>query len=182
MSDNHTGYITNRILKLQVGFLLSEGLVGQSRDVEFDIPVLRVADDLTLDFLRGKLHLSRSSRGILVQGTLETQVNSECKRCLEDTSVELTISIEELFVYPPEPGEPSTLTDDGILDLTPLLREEIILNTPIGNLCKPDCAGLCLTCGKNLNDGPCDCEAEDINPRFAMLKSLKDNRLNELND
>ena len=182
MSDIHTGYINNRILKLQVGFLLSEGSVGQSRDVEFDVPHLRVAEDLTLDFLRGKLHLSRSSRGILVQGTLETQINSECKRCLEDTSVELTVPVEELFVYPPEPGELSTLTDDGILDLTPLLREEIILNTPIGNLCKPDCAGLCLTCGKNLNDGPCDCEAEDINPHFAMLKSLKDTRLNELND
>ena len=170
---NASQYVSNRILKLQVGFLLNE-TAGQSRDFEFDVPNLRIADDLTLAYLRGKLHLSRTSRGILVQGTLNTQVNAQCVRCLDDVALLISVPIEELFVYPPEPGEESVVPETGILDLTPLLREEIILDTPIGILCRPDCAGLCATCGKNLNEGPCDCEQEEIDPRFAQLKSLKD--------
>ena len=174
MSNAQTGYINNRILKIQVGFLLSEG-AGQSRDFEFDVPQkLRVSDDLTLDYLRSNLHLSRTSRGILVQGVVETRFSGECARCLDDMLVSLEVPIEELFVYPPDPNEEFTVSDDGILDIAPLLREEIVTNTPIGILCKADCAGLCPTCGQNLNDGPCDCEREDIDPRLAALKTLKD--------
>ncbi len=173
MSETHQGYVNNRVLKLQVGFLLSEG-VGQSRDMEFDVPRLRISDDLMLDYLRGVLHLSRTSRGILVQGTIQTSAQGECVRCLEPVLVDLEVPIEELFVYPPEPGADYVVADDGILDLAPLLREEIILDTPMGVLCKPDCAGLCPTCGKNLNEGPCNCAREDIDPRLAALKRLKD--------
>jgi uncharacterized protein len=174
VSNIQTGFINNRILKIQVGFLLSEG-AGQSRDFEFDVPqALRVADDMMLDYLHGTLHLSRTSRGILVQGTLDTRFDSECARCLDNTLVSLQVPIEELFVYPSEPDAELVVPEDGNLDLAPLLREEIITNTPIGILCKSDCAGLCPNCGQNLNDGPCGCESEDIDPRLAALKALKD--------
>jgi uncharacterized protein len=178
LSDTQHGYVSNRILKLQVGYLLSES-AGQSRDVEFDVPTLRVAEDLTLNYLKGKLHLSRTSRGILMQGTLTAHIDAECARCIEATTVELSIPIEELFVYPPEPGEESIVPDSGVLDLTPLLREEIIVDTPTIILCRSDCAGLCPTCGKNLNEGLCDCDKEDIDPRFAQLKSLRDNQMKD---
>lgn len=174
MSNVQTGFVNNRILKIQVGFLLSEG-VGQSRDFEFDVTQpLRVADDLTLDYLSSTLHLSRTSRGILVQGALETQFAGACTRCLENTLVSLEVPIEELYVYPPEPSAEFTVSDDGFLDIAPLLREEIVTNTPIGILCKADCAGLCPTCGQNLNDGTCECEQDNIDPRLAALKTLKD--------
>jgi len=176
VTDHH--YVNNRVLKMQVGFLLNEG-VGQSRDVEFDVPTLKVSDDLTLDHLRGTLHLTRNSRGILVQGTLDASLQGECGRCLTPTAVDLEVPIEELFVYPPRPEAEFNLGEDGILDLAPLLREEIIIDTPIGILCKPDCAGLCPNCGKNLNEGPCGCERDEIDPRFAALKALKDIDLKE---
>jgi uncharacterized protein len=173
VSEIQSGYVNNRILKLQVGFLLSEA-PGQSRDIEFEVPTLKVSDDLTVDFLLGKLHLSRTSRGILVQGTLETSIGAQCVRCLEDVPVVIGVPINELFVHPPEPGEVSNLDDSGVLDLTPLLREEIILNTPSNILCRANCAGLCLTCGKNLNEGQCECHEDNIDPRFAKLKELRD--------
>jgi uncharacterized protein len=178
VNDTRKGYVSNRVLKIQVGFLLNEG-VGQSRDTEFDVPRMRVSNDLMLDYLRGVLHLSRTSRGILVQGTLKTSIKGECVRCLSDTSVNLDIPIEELFVYPPEAYAEFTVADDGILDLASLLRAEIILDTPIGVLCRPDCAGLCPDCGSNLNQGPCECEREDADPRFAALERLKDELLKE---
>src|SRR5256885_1707817 len=123
------GYVSNRVLKIQVGFLLSEG-AGKSRDTEFDVPTLRVADDLMLDYLRGGLRLTRTSRGILVQGLLHTQLNGECVRCLSEISIPLDVPIEELFVYPPEPDAEFTVADDGILDLAPLIREETMLIIP----------------------------------------------------
>jgi uncharacterized protein len=171
--DTRNGYVSNRVLKIQVGFLLSEG-PGKYRDTEFDVPTLRVSDDLMLDYLKGSLRLTRTSRGILVQGLLHTQVNGECVRCLTETSIPIDVPIEDIFVYPPEPDAEFTVADDGILDLAPLIREETMINTPIGVLCKPDCAGLCPTCGKNLNEGPCDCEHEDIDPRLSALKALRD--------
>jgi uncharacterized protein len=178
VNDHPNGFVNKRILKMQVGFLLSES-AGQSRETEFDVPTLRVAEDLMLDYLRGTLRLSRTSRGILVQGTLDTAIQGECGRCLDTASVELEVPIEELFVYPPTPDADFTVAEDGILDLAPLLREEIILDTPMGVLCRPECAGLCPTCGKNLNDGPCDCDRGEIDPRLAALKVLKDDTLND---
>lgn len=142
--------------------------------MEFDVPTLRVADDVMLDYLRGNLRLTRTSRGILIQGLLHASVAGECVRCLADTSVLLEIPLEDIYVYPPEPSAEFTVADDGILDLTPLVREEAIAGLPIGVLCRPDCAGLCPNCGQNLNEGPCDCEKEPIDPRFAALRSLKD--------
>ena len=180
MTEIHTAFINNRILKLQVGFLLSEG-AGQSRDIEFDVPqALRLADDLMLDYLHGTLHLSRSSRGILVQGALETSMQGQCGRCLSSAAIHIDVALEELFVYPPELGvEESTVAEDGILDVAPLLREEIFLLTPIGVLCRPDCAGLCPNCGSNLNEGACGCLPEAVDPRFVMLQALKDDLLGE---
>jgi uncharacterized protein len=178
VNETRSRYVNNRVLKLQVGFLLSES-VGQSRETEFDVPNLRISDDLMLDNLRGVLRLSRTSRGILVQGTLHAAFKGECGRCLDKTFIELDVPVEELFVYPPRPEAEFSLSDDGILDLAPLLREEIILDTPIGVLCRPDCAGLCPTCGKNLNEGPCDCDRDEVDPRLAALKGLKDDILKD---
>ena len=81
--------------------------------------------------------------------------------------------MEELFATTPNPSTEFTVGEDGVLDLTPLVREEIIVSTPIAPLCKPDCAGLCPQCGQNLNLGTCNCELDDIDPRFAALLQLR---------
>ncbi len=173
MNTTQGGYVSNRVLKFQVGYLLSEGK-GHSSDVELDVPRVRVADDLMLDYLRGSLRFSRTSRGILVQGHLQTCFQAECNRCLSEVLVPLAVSLEEIFVYPPEPGSEFTVDDTGVLDLAPLLREEIILDIPLGVLCRPDCAGLCPECGHNLNDGPCECSPGATDPRLAGLQAFKD--------
>ncbi|MCS6870375.1 MAG: DUF177 domain-containing protein [Anaerolineae bacterium] len=173
MNTSSNGYVPPRVLKFQLGFLL-EGTRGQISETELDIPRLRVAEDVTVDFLRGQLRFSRTSRGILVQGVLRTAICLECSRCLTETSVALEIQLEELYLAQPSPHAEFTIGEDGILDLSPLLRQEIILETPIVALCKPDCLGLCSECGQNLNEGTCSCRAEAIDPRLAALKALRD--------
>jgi len=153
--------------------LLAEG-VGYQRELELDYPRVQLGDDLELDNLRGTVRLSRNSRGILVQADLETTVIMECSRCLTPTLVPVPLEIEELFTYPPLDDAAYSVEETGFLDLAPLLREEAILAMPMGVLCRPDCLGLCSECGQNLNEGPCNCEPDDIDPRFAILRDHLD--------
>lgn len=173
MNDHHSNYVNNRVLKVQVGFLLNEDF-GVSRDTDFDVPNLLVDNDMLLDYMNGKVHLSRNSRGVLVQAKLSAGFHGECARCLDDTAITLTLDLEELFVYPAEPGADYVIPETGLLDLAPLIREEVIVQTPITVLCRPNCAGLCPECGHNRNAGPCECDTDNIDPRLAALKQLKD--------
>ena len=61
---------------------------------------------------------------------------------------------------------------NGVLDLTEALREQILLALPMQPLCRADCQGLCVQCGKNLNEGTCDCVQDTIDPRLVKLKEL----------
>lgn len=175
MTDSHRPHAVNRrILKFNVGYLLAQG-AGHQRTNEIDLPQIEVADDVVLDFLRGALRFTRNSRGILVQGALETRVLTDCARCLSTTTVPVTLDIEELYSYPPSDETLYSVEESGMLDMAPLLREEAILSVPMGVVCQPDCAGLCPQCGQNFNEGSCDCDRETIDPRLAVLKELKEN-------
>ncbi|GAB4546987.1 MAG: hypothetical protein OHK0023_07550 [Anaerolineae bacterium] len=172
MNTPTNGFVPARILKFQVGALLTEPK-GHFKEQELTIPRVRIAEDVMVEYLRGLLRFSRTSRGILVQGKLHTTLPADCTRCLTPIEVPVTLELEEVYVYPPEASVEFTLSDDGILDLASLLRQEVLLETPIGVLCKEDCLGLCLECGQNLNEGPCTCNREGIDPRLAALAALR---------
>jgi uncharacterized protein len=165
--------VASRILRLNVGFLLKEG-VGYSREFEFDEPVVPIADDLTVHDLRGRVTLTRTPQGLYAQGQLRGVIDHECTRCLTDYRQPVSIRLSELYHYPPEnapAGEP-VISDDVHLDLTPVAREDFLLSIPISAICRPDCKGLCPSCGKNWNEGPCDCEDDQTDPRWAGLADL----------
>ena len=172
-NSHHQSFVNRRVLKINVGYLLAQG-AGYQREIELDLPRVQLADDAELDFLKGSIRLSRNSRGILVQGVLATHVVTECARCLTPTSVPVELELEELFSFPPSSEVAYSVEETGILDLAPLLREESILAMPMGVLCRPDCAGLCPECGQNRNEGTCDCEQDDVDPRLVMLRTYLD--------
>jgi uncharacterized protein len=66
--------------------------------------------------------------------------------------------------------------EDDEVDLRPLLIEQIQLNVPMKPLCRPDCAGICPTCGANLNAGSCGCATEEVDPRWKALEALKERK------
>ncbi len=172
MKQVANGYIGDRVLKLNVGFLLAAG-PGHRHETEFDVPRMRISDDVDLAFLRGSLRLSRTKEGILVQGDLQLGIEDECYRCLKPIDREIEVSIEELYAYPDPNDSEFSIDEDAMLDLAPLIRAEAIIADTRGALCQPDCKGLCPQCGRNWNDGTCDCGAA-IDPRFAKLKELLD--------
>lgn len=173
MKQFANGYIGNRVLKLNVGFLLGAG-PGHIHETAFDVPAIRVADDVDLAYVRGPLRLSRTKEGILVQGSLHIGVEDECYRCLEPMLRDVVIDLEELYNYPAPRDSEFSLSDDGILDLSPLIRAEALIEDSRGALCQPDCKGLCPECGANLNYTTCACTDEAIDPRLAGLKHLLD--------
>ncbi len=160
-------------LRFNFGFLL-EAPNGTSREFELDYPSIRIADDMVLEPLSGSFTATRISEGIYISGQLESRLALTCVRCLEEAVVPLLIRMEELFYYPPNAALPDSYVvgENGYIDLSPLARELAVLDTPLQPLCRPDCQGLCITCGHNLNEGDCGCEQDEIDPRMAELRRL----------
>ena len=133
--------------------------------------------------VQGELRLIRTDRGILTKGTLHTEVEATCSRCLGLFSCPLTLNIEEEY-FPttdvvsgaslPVPQEPGCFTIDEhhVLDLTDAIRQYALLAIPMKLLCREDCAGLCPDCGYNLNQGACSCPPRAVDPRWSELSKL----------
>ena len=73
------------------------------------------------------------------------------------------------------PLEEKDYIDGYNLDVDQLVHDEALLVWPERILCKEDCKGLCTTCGQNLNDGSCDCERTDLDPRMAKILDIFSN-------
>ncbi|KAF0110645.1 MAG: hypothetical protein FD147_1502 [Chloroflexi bacterium] len=86
---------------------------------------------------------------------------SECVRCLEPFDLHLNIDFDEVFAYKTSSFTESGLyvPEDGNIDLSPVIREYMMLDNPMKPICKPDCQGLCTVCGEDLNLGACEHEA-----------------------
>ena len=103
-------------------------------------------------FVEGKAKLIHSSRGVLVQCKLNTEVNLICSRCLNTFLCPISFTAEEEFLplsdvsgdlalSSPEQSEGFTI-DSKILDLSELIRQYVLLNLPMKPLCRPDCPGM----------------------------------------
>ena len=162
-------------LRFNFGFLL-EAPIGTFREVELNYPSVQVVQDMTLAPLSGSFLATRISEGVFLAGVLKSRMGQRCVRCLEDAEVPLTMQMDELFYYPPgtAPEGAYVVGENGYIDLAPLVRELAWLAVPMQPLCNPDCQGLCMECGLNLNLGDCRCEVENIDPRLLVLKQLLD--------
>ena len=154
--------------------------IGTIRDYEVS-EIVNIASGKSM--VQGEVGLIRTDRGILAKGTLHTEVEVICSRCLSLFNSPLTLNIEEEY-FPvtdvvsggslPSPEEPGCFTIDEhhVIDLTEAIRQYALLAIPMKPLCRGDCAGLCPNCGHNLNQGPCDCSPQEIEPHWAELSKL----------
>lgn len=121
------------------------------------------------------LRLESVIEGVLVTGTAVVQLRGGCVRCLVEISGETEVDIQELFVYP-ESGateEEASRLEGELIDLEPLLRDDVVLDLPFQPVCREDCAGLCVECGANLNDHPDHTHGGVRDPRWDALRSLE---------
>ena len=126
------------------------------------------------------IRLESVTEGVLLTGSAVGPLSGDCGRCLEPVSDELVVDFRELFAYPDSTTEATTEEDevhrlDGdYLDAEPVVRDAIVLGLPFTPLCRPDCAGLCPTCGQRLEDLPVDHAHDVLDPRWAALAAFTD--------
>jgi uncharacterized protein len=156
--------------------------IGTVREHDIDL-VMDVTGGGNTSRLQGRVNLTRTDRGILVEGVLHTEVELTCSRCLELFRCPLTLKItEEYFptvdvvsgtplAIPDELGS-FTIDENHELDLTEAVHQYALLAVPMKPLCRPDCAGLCPICGQNLNLGECQCLPQEADPRWAKLRRI----------
>lgn len=118
----------------------------------------------------------RNTAGVLVMdGSVRTCIHGTCDRCASDFDQDVEFPIHAVLVEEMTNEEDEDewvfLLDGDQADLEEIVRTVFVLNLDSKLLCRPDCKGLCCRCGKNLNDGPCDCQKEP-DPRFAALRQL----------
>jgi len=120
------------------------------------------------------LRLESVGEGVLVTGTAAVRLSGECVRCLVGISSGLEVDVQELFTYPgSEASEEEAARLEGeLIDLEPILRDQVVLDLPFQPLCQPDCLGLCPACGADLNDDPEHTHEQGIDPRWARLRSF----------
>lgn len=119
--------------------------------------------------LRADVELEGVTGGVLAGGSVITPVIHTCNRCLLEWRGETSVQFRELFTA----GEGGDyLVEGDHIDLEPLLRDEIVLALPVAPLCRPDCQGLCSTCGADLNTGSCACPDVEHESPFAGLRHL----------
>lgn len=147
-------------LKINVGFFYNLP-IGSYRDIHFDFPELHLPPDLDVADFSGSIHISRTPQGLLFEGNFKAITPTECVRCLEPFQQELAIDFNEVYAYKSHSFTESGLyvPEDGNIDLAPVVREYLMLELPIKPLCKPDCLGLCVICGENLNVSTCEHQA-----------------------
>lgn len=120
------------------------------------------------------LRLESLTNGIVVDGELRAPWADSCRRCLAPASGEVVSDVHELYQY--VVTDPSAFEIVGEqIDLVPMVRENILLDAPVAPLCRPDCAGLCPTCGIDRNTATCDCVTAVADPRWDALSQLKAN-------
>jgi uncharacterized protein len=188
---------TMELLKPLLADITADGLslVGEATAEELGL----TKDDALLPGpLAVSLDLTNIEGLVAVTGVLEGTIVRECVRCLKEYEDPLAFSVRGAFV--PEPksalrhpkridprkvrteiveAEPEEEPDDQYhyqgnqLELAPMLREHVILSAPMQPLCSEDCLGLCARCGKNLNEGPCQCAVEPPIPTFRVVQSMK---------
>ena len=175
-----------------------QGLVI-SREVPADEIGLNQTDERLAGPLFVNLEVRQQEDAVTLAGTLEGMAVRQCVRCLTDYEDSLYVTLYADYLSHAQtaakkagsskridrkstargqqPTDEDTDEQDEIyyyqgeqLDLTPMLREQIILAAPMQPLCKENCAGLCPRCGQNWNDRRCACEPEPMNSPFRILR------------
>ena len=124
--------------------------------------------------LCGEIYNNGKSLKLTLKATGEMEVH--CSRCMSPIVKELKFDVIEDFMQ--DDGE--AVDEDIILfsgtkiDIGEIVLNSFFMNVDGKYLCSEDCKGLCPKCGKNLNEGSCDCEDDDIDPRWAALREIMD--------
>ena len=129
-----------------------------------------------------ELEYYRAGQELFFQGNVSGRVIGHCARCTEEYAFDVSKPFACVLLPRPQIDDSDeeqvdiAYYDDDLVDLTPMVHEQIILALPTRPLCDEQCKGLCPQCGANLNTNPCACTAQTAqprDPRLAVLGQIK---------
>jgi uncharacterized protein len=122
-----------------------------------------------------ELVVGRAITGTVFTLAFATRLHGPCYRCLGDAVLEVPIRATEYQASSPDDDELRTpYVENDVLDVSGWARDAVVLALPDKILCRPDCAGLCPECGKNLNEEPHEHEESIVDPRWEALEALRE--------
>jgi uncharacterized protein len=150
---------------------------GTIKSVELSVP----ANALDIDDARlvpdrdivVTLRCESLSDGIVVDGSVRADFRGDCRRCLVPLTGSVEVEVHELYQVVLTDPDAFPIENDQI-DLAAMVRESVLLDLPDGPVCRPDCAGLCPTCGRDRNEEKCGCIESRPDPRWAALDAIRD--------
>lgn len=149
---------------------------GSEKDVALEVSVadLGIHDERLRgdDVVKVALHLESLTDGIVVRGVVEAPWHGTCRRCATAATGLVHADVHELYQHVVTDPDAFELVGDQ-LDLAPMVGEVIVLDAPASPLCRPDCRGLCPTCGIDRNTESCTCSTDVTDPRWGALDQLK---------
>ncbi len=178
---------------------IKEGGLRRSWDVPREDVDRIVADEPSGCRAGAPLHvdadLTKIERRVRLVARARVEVQCPCSRCLASVAVAVPVDFELTLVpsdeYEDEPSdtadraqgkvagsfEPTDAEEDvytgKVIDLDPIVREQLLLALPAYPVCREGCKGLCSVCGANLNERECGCDRKVPDPRWAGLKDIK---------
>jgi uncharacterized protein len=157
-------------LRFQVSDLI--GHSGRSRQVVGELPISILLNGTVIEREAGvKARFDSIPEGILVTAEATTIAHFRCSRCLVEWDGPVIGTFTEFFARQPSDDQYG-IAHDGTIDLEPAVHDEVSLAVPPEPLCRVDCAGLCPTCGSDLNAAPCAGHGGEPSSPFAALKQL----------
>ncbi|OGN92157.1 MAG: hypothetical protein A2Z70_02170 [Chloroflexi bacterium RBG_13_48_17] len=160
-------------MHINVAQLLKEP-IGSSRSYQIDESL----DMDNINAVKGEVTLIRTNRGLMAKGEITASVTGTCSRCIRSIDYEVSYDFEEECLPSvnasealslPDQTDSITIDESQMVDLSEVIRQYTLLTMPVKPLCRPDCAGICPSCGHDLNQGPCRCPSHTYDQRWAKL-------------
>ena len=129
--------------------------------------------------------INRSGHEVRLSGTIVARAEVDCDRCLKQVALPVEATFDVTYVPAEDYAETElaaelqaedmavSVYEDNAIDVDDLVREQVLLALPTRALCVEDCKGLCPACGANRNENPCECETQEIDPRWSGLKDIR---------
>ncbi len=151
---------------------------------EIDIPIT-INDNTNPYTAHVFIRIFKLGKKILVEGSVKISVSLKCSRCLREFPYPLDLTFRDEYNPAEEMSKEyeKELTNKELdlsfynndeIDITEIVKEQVLLSLPMKPLCKSVCQGICPNCGKDLNVGKCQCKIKETDPRLAPLKKFKE--------
>lgn len=172
MFINLTDVLTSEdeVLTMQVETEMTEVSVGREK--------YRILDKSPVRFTFTNIGKDAAA----IEGCAEFTFAMNCDRCLKPLEEKLTLrfsgevhspdAVRDQYDEADAEDDDQSFMEGYQLNVEDLLNNEIMINWPRKVLCKPDCKGICMQCGKDLNTGDCECDTFVPDPRMAVIKDI----------